>query len=499
MNRSKAAVFLALVAAFIAGCIVPGRKADPPAPAGQAESPGLSMARQLNEAFVSVAQQVSPSVVVLEVTEKPARGRRGGLRPRAMGEGSGIILTKDGYILTNHHIVDNADKIKVYLRDGHSFDAEVRGSDPKTDIAVVKIKPVGVDLQAAKLGDSDKLRVGEFVVAIGHPLELTYSVTVGHVSAVARQLSTDSYANTTDYQEYIQTDAVINPGNSGGPLINLNGEVIAVNAMMEGSYDPISGFTQNRGIGLAIPINEARVVKDRLIRDGKFTRSIIGIGMARDVRGMLDVLTQEGLGEGVRVASLIQNGPAEKAGLKTNDLIVAVDGLPVKTARDFANTVSLKRPGQSITISVKRDNSNQPLPFKVVTQADAPPEESLVSISSGRPRTPARTSESDYGFTAKALTTDLARQFGVDDTTGVIVTDVKTYSQALTDVAPYSQAYRRGIEPGDIILKMNNKPISTIEQFDQALKAVAPGESLTMELKTKNGPEFKVLRAPASE
>jgi len=500
MNRSKAAVFLALVAAFIAGCIVPGRKSDPPAPAGQAESPGLSLARQLNEAFVSVAQQVSPSVVVLEVTEKPVRGRRGGFRPRAMGEGSGIIVTKDGYILTNHHIVDNAEKIKVYLRDGHSFEAEVRGSDPKTDIAVVKIKPVGVDLQVAKLGDSDKLRVGEFVVAIGHPLELTYSVTVGHVSAVARQLSTDSYADTTDdYQEYIQTDAVINPGNSGGPLINLNGEVIAVNAMMEGSYNPISGFTQNRGIGLAIPINEARVVKDRLIRDGKFTRSSIGIHMARNVRGMLDILTQEGIGEGVRVVSIIQNGPAEKAGLKTNDLIIAVDGTPVKTARDLANTVSLKKPGQSITLSVKRDNSNKPSPFKVVTEAYVPPEESLVSISSGRSAPRPDSPEFAYGFTAKALTKELADKYGVDNTPGVVVTDVVPGSPAYGRLGIQTDGAEMELEPGDIITKVNHKTISTMEDLHQALKAVVPGDALTMELKGKDGPKFRVLRAPASE
>ena len=498
MTRSKAVLILALVAAFIAGCIVPGRKDDPPAPARQLALPGLDLARQLNEAFVSVAEQVSPSVVVLEVTERPTRGRRGGFRSPSMGEGSGIIVTKDGYILTNHHIVDNADKIKVYLRDGHSFDAEVRGTDPKTDIAVVKIKPGGVNLQVAKLGDSDKLRVGEFVLAIGHPLDLPYSVTVGHVSAVARQLSTDSYADTTDDQEYVQTDAVINPGNSGGPLVNLNGEVIAVNAMMEGYRDPITGFTQNRGIGLSIPINEAKVVEERLIRDGKFTRSIIGIGMARDVRGMMDVLTKEGQGEGVRVAFLIENGPAQKAGLKTNDLIVAVDGMPVKTARDFANTVSLKKPGQSITISVRRDDGSKPLPIKVITQADSSPEDSLVSISSGRSSPPSRASSyNSFGFAAKALTKDLAQKFGLASTSGVIVTDVTQYTEARTDVYPLSQAYARDINPGDIIVKMNNKSISTIEDFNQALKAVAPGETLTMELKTKDGPKFKVLRAPS--
>jgi serine protease Do len=498
MTRSKAVLILALVAAFIAGCIVPGRKDDPSASARQSAAPGLDLARQLNEAFVSVAEQVSPSVVVLEVTERPTRGRRGGFRSPSMGEGSGIIVSKDGYILTNHHIVDNADKIKVYLRDGHSFDAEVRGTDPKTDIAVVKIKPGGVNLQVARLGDSDKLRVGEFVLAIGHPLDLPYSVTVGHVSAVARQLSTDSYADTPDDQEYIQTDAVINPGNSGGPLVNLSGEVIAVNAMMEGYRDPITGFTQNRGIGLSIPINEARVVEDRLISDGKFIRSNIGIPLsAQHFRDALSLLGQEG----VEVLNITPKGPADKAGLKTNDVIIAVDGMPVKTARDFRNMVGLKKPGQSITITVKRDSSSKPLPFKVITVADtASTEDSLVSISSGRSNTPGRASSyNSFGFAAKALTKDLAQQFGVDSSSGVIVTDVTQFNQLLNGVATLSQAYVRDINPGDIIVKMNNKNISTIEDYNKALKAVAPGEALTMELNTKDGPKFKVLRAPASE
>jgi serine protease Do len=500
MNRSKAAILLALAAAFIAGCIMPNRTADPPAtPAGRSELPGMDVARQLNEAFVAVAEKVSPSVVVLEVTEKATRRGLRGFPQRSVGEGSGIIVTKDGYILTNHHIVTNAARIKVFLRDGTTYMGEVTGTDPQTDIAVVKINTAGRDLPAAKLGDSDKLRVGEFVVAIGHPLELTYSVTVGHVSAIARQLATDSYANTPDSQEYIQTDAVINPGNSGGPLINLDGEVIAVNAMMEGYENPIYGFTVNRGIGLAIPINEARMVKDRLIKDGKFTRSVIGVYPWPESRDMLNILTMEG----VRVARVSKDSPAEKAGLKTNDVIIAVDGAPVRTFRDLRNEVGFKKPGQSITVTVKRDNSSKPLPFKVITEAEAPPpEESLVSINPGRPspgqRTPQQRApepgtpephspELDYGFSVKALTDELAAQYGVDNASGVII----------TDVAPFGQAYLRDIEPGDIITKMNNKNISSMKDFDAALKRVGPADSFTMYLKLKDGSEaFKVLKDP---
>jgi serine protease Do len=304
---------------------------------------------------------------------------------------------------------------------------------------------------------------------------------VGHVSAIARQLPTDSYS-TPDDQEYIQTDAVINPGNSGGPLINLNGEVVAVNAMMEG-YTMASGFTQNRGIGLAIPINEARVVKDRLISDGKITRSRIGV-LPGNFGDSLNILNQDG----VAVVEVTPKGPADKAGLKPNDKIIAVDETPIKTARDLRNTVGLKKPGQSITITVMRENSSKPLPFKVITEAEPPPvENALVSISSGRPGTAPRTSEQDYGFTAKALTKELAGQYGVDSTSGVII----------TDVLPFGTAFLREIEPGDIITKINGKKISTLREFNQALSAVAPGDQLTMELKRKDGSEpFKVLSAP---
>jgi serine protease Do len=489
MNRSKAAIFLALVAAFIAGCIMPNRKADPPAPARQAALPGLDVARQLNEAFVSVADKVSPSVVVVEVTEKRVLGRGGRSQGPSMGEGSGIIVTKDGYILTNNHIVDNADRIQVYLQDGRHFVAELRGTDPKTDIAVVKINTNGKDLPVATLGDSDKLRVGEFVVAIGHPLELTYSVTVGHVSAIARQLPMDPYsANTTDDQEYVQTDAGINPGNSGGPLINLDGEVIAINAMMEASFSPVSRITQNRGIGLAIPINEAKVVKDRLIADGKFTRSRIGMVVGQQFR---DALNMIGAND-VSVAEVTHNSPADKAGLRTNDVILAVDGMPVKTAREVRNHVALTKPGQTITISVLRDKSGKPLPIKVITEAEpAPDAEALVSISSGRSNTPAHTSESDYGFTAMALTKDLAARYGVETTSGVIITKVVRDSPAFLD----------DIQPGDIITKMGNKPVTSMAEFQKAIESVAPGKQLTMELKrqgasSKDDSLFRVLSAP---
>ncbi len=242
-----------------------------------ADSPAIELARQLNDAFTEIADKASPVVVVITVDEKPdensdeswnwfrqnhRRGRR--REPQVVGQGSGVILSEDGYILTNDHVVENAEQIHVRLKDGRVFDhVELKGTDPESDIAVIKIPVKG--LAAARLGDSDKTRVGEFVLAIGAPFGHTYSVTVGHVSAKGRAFGSESgYAD----EDYMQTDASINPGNSGGPLVNLYGEVVAINAMIEG---------MNTGIGFAIPINLAKRVTAQLISQGKYTRSMIGV------------------------------------------------------------------------------------------------------------------------------------------------------------------------------------------------------------------------------
>ena len=484
MSRSKAAILFSLVAAFLSGFILPNRKAlaSSPVPDQKSNLPGIDLARQLNDAFAAVADDVSPSVVIIEVTEKAsrARGRRGGFRPPSMGEGSGIIVTKDGYILTNNHIVDNAEKIKVYLRDGTQFIGTVKGADPQTDIAVIKISPGDTKLQAAKLGDSTKLRVGEFVIAIGHPLELTYSVTVGHVSAVGRQLPSDSVESYQDDQEYIQTDAVINPGNSGGPLINLNGEVIGVNSMMEGYTDAFTGLTQNRGIGLAIPIKDAKFIMDHLIANGRIVRSQIGIRMSQDFADTLRLTST-----GIKVTEVVTNSPADRAGLKLDDKIVAVDGVPVKTGRDLRNEVAYAKPGQSVTLSVQRDKKS--LQIKVVPEAEPTVDDSLVTVSSGRSVPTEPSTESLYGFAAKALTKDVASRYGVEVTAGVIV----------TVVVQNSQADARGIQPGDIITAVNDKPVTGVRDFAAAIKAVAPGNTLWMDVKSKDGTKSKMLRAPS--
>ncbi|HTH47060.1 MAG TPA: trypsin-like peptidase domain-containing protein, partial [Candidatus Limnocylindria bacterium] len=245
------------------------------------DSEALQIARQLNEAFIEVADNVSPSVVVITVTEKKDTETmqqmhrffqalppelQEGEAPQRTGQGSGVIVREDGYIVTNNHVVNGAEKIRVRLKDGREFDAEVRGTYPDADIAVVKLKGDVKNLHVAKFADSEKVRVGEFAIAIGAPFELDYSVTYGHVSAKGRA----NLGGGPGDQDFIQTDASINPGNSGGPLVNLNGEIIGINSMIRG---------MGTGIGFAIPANNAHEISDRLIADGKFTRSWLGILM----------------------------------------------------------------------------------------------------------------------------------------------------------------------------------------------------------------------------
>ena len=380
----------------------------PTAPVPDSVTAGLALARELNDAFVEVADKVTPSVVIVEVTEKPTVGRRGFSRQQ-QGEGSGIIITADGYILTNDHVVENAatNGIKVVLKDEQEFPAVLVGTDAKSDIAVIKINTKGAKLVPAKLGDSSKLRVGEFVVAIGHPLDLTFSVTVGHVSALHREVPEDEVQVTTARPlppEYIQTDAVINPGNSGGPLINLDGEVIGINDMIEAYTDRFTGGTVNVGIGLAIPVNQAKAVKDILISRGKFVRSRIGIYMGKPEATRLQTASLKSAADpatGVSVLDVTSGSPASRSGLKSGDVIVAVDDTPVTTTRELYDKISFKRPGQTIAMSVVRNV--KPMSIKVTTEAVPQEEAAATPIV-----TPSQSGPENYGFSVKDLTKDLA-------------------------------------------------------------------------------------------
>jgi serine protease Do len=365
---------------------------------GATNSPALDLARQLNDAFVEVAEKVSPTVVVIRVAQKPGttdlddadnpfwdlmpkefrkqfeeerekRRRQAEEEERPPGppvfngQGSGVIIREDGFILTNFHVVEDAEKIRVRLLDGRSFEGIVHGKDARSDLAVIKIN--ATNLPVAKLGDSAAVRVGEFAIAIGAPFRFDYSVTFGHVSAKGRSRVVPSLGITSPGammdQDFIQTDASINPGNSGGPLVNIYGEVIGINTLIRGL---------DTGIGFAVPVNMAREVSEKLIKDGKFPRLWLGINI-RGLREDEDAPeTISGVEDGVLVTEIRSDGPARKSDLKPRDVITAVDGKSVGTASQFRNEIRGKKAGVAVTLDVVRQNK----PIKIKVHPDTWPE-----------------------------------------------------------------------------------------------------------------------------
>lgn len=427
----------------------------------------LDLARQLNQAFIQIVDQVSASVVVIHVAHKPdfqplgeespfweflprefrrqfEERFRPESRPRSGppvfdGQGSGVVIRADGYILTNRHVVDGAEKIRVRFKDGSQYDAEVRGVDVQSDLAVLKIAAEG--LKAARLADSDKVRVGEFAIAIGAPFELDYSVTFGHVSAKGRSNVIPSAAGGAAMdQDFIQTDASINPGNSGGPLVNLDGEVIGINTLIRGL---------RTGIGFAIPSSLAREVSEKLIADGKYTRAWLGIEIRSlkedtEYRGLV-----QGIEDGVVVRGILKSGPAAKSDLQLGDVITHVDGQAVSTSQQLRAQVRAKPIDAPVTLGVFRKGKT----LDVQVKPEPWPEEALAAMGERSP--PASVETEDLGLTVRTLTRELAREAGVELTEGVLV----------TRVAPGGLAMRRGLQQGDVITEVNQTAVTTAQEF----------------------------------
>jgi serine protease Do len=474
-------------------------------------SSALDLARQLNEAFIQVADQVSPAVVVIRVAHKanraeldnddnplwdllPPEFRRqleqqrekqrkdketpkekkeespGRQEPNFDGQGSGIIIREDGYILTNRHVVDEAEKVKVRLRDeSDEYDAEIRGVDAQSDLAILKIDPKGKRISTAKLGDSEKVRVGEFAIAIGAPFDLDYSVTFGHVSAKGRSRIINDPSMD---QDFIQTDANINPGNSGGPLVNIYGEVIGINTLIRG---------MRTGIGFAIPSNLAREVSDILIRDGKFTRAWLGIQI-NALRDEPDIRSMVSIQNGVVVKVILPDGPAAGSDLKAGDIIVSVDDKPVSTPQQLKNEIRAKKIGGAVTLQVHRlDKNLKGNIVNVKVKPDAWRDDQL-QLASRRETKPE--SAKSFGLTVEPVTKALAEQYGVEKTEGVIVTEVERGSEA----------ERKGIRAGDIITMVNHQPVSTPTQFREALKKVDPKKGAIINFTSRNTSKFEVLK-----
>ena len=355
--------------------------------------------------------------------------------PRQQGIGSGVVVTKDGYILTNNHVVDGADEVKVALQDGREFTAKVIGRDPKSDVAVIKVD--AKDLPAVPMVDSDKVEVGDVVLAIGNPFGIGQTVTTGIVSATGR-----SGATGLDYEDFIQTDAAINPGNSGGALVDAEGRLIGINTAI------LSRSGGNQGIGFAIPVNLARDVMEGLIKDGHVTRGYLGV-MIQDLTPALAKEFKLKEPHGALVGDVTPGSPAEKAGLKSGDIIVEFDGKKVTDSRHLKLEVARVQPGHEATVKVLRDGSTKT--FEVAVREMPGTERLAKNDSQGK--------HDDNGTLNGVTVGDLDRsarqQFDLpQNIKGAVV----------TDVAPDSPAAEAGLKPGDVIQEINRKPVRNAEE-----------------------------------
>ncbi|MBN1128216.1 MAG: DegQ family serine endoprotease [Chitinispirillaceae bacterium] len=387
---------------------------------------------------------------------------------RQQGMGSGVIVSKDGYILTNYHVVAGANEIEVKTSDKRSFQAEIVGADSLADVAVIKIKEKVKDLPVAYLGDSDKLRPGDWAIAIGNPFSLTSSVTLGIISALKR-----SAGGGEMYQNFIQTDAAINPGNSGGALININGELIGINTMI---YTQSGGYM---GIGFAIPINMARQIMEDLIYEGKVTRGWLGV-MIQD----LDPATRDALGldkdtRGVLIGDVFKGQPADKAGVKRGDIVTAVNGKPVESPNELRNAIAAIHPGKKVPIDILRNGKKQALTV-VLSARDAKSAASNASAGGAASEEGSSDLLEKLGIKAGNLSGRQYDELDLDPAVkGVIVLEVQSGSQATA----------QGIQNNDIIMEVNRTPVKSVKELKLAVKSIKPGDPVLL-LIFRNGNTF---------
>lgn len=415
--------------------------------------------------FADLVEKLEPSVVNISTTGTVRSGRQipspfgkspfgrndpfGEFFERFFGEmpqrefkqkglGSGFIISDDGYVVTNNHVVEKAEDVEVILENGEKYKAEIIGKDPKTDLALIKIAPKE-KLKAVTFGDSDKLRIGDWVIAIGNPFGLGHTVTAGIVSAEGRVLGMGSY------DDFIQTDAPINPGNSGGPLFDLEGNVVGVNTAIVYS---------GQGIGFAIPANLAKSIIDQLKATGTVVRGWLGV--------LIQQITPEiaeGLGlkdvKGILVSDVTPGGPADKAGIKRGDVILALNGTKVDQLTELTSMVAQLAPGTKVDVKVLRNGEESDFNVtlgKLPENVSEPKEEQI---------------ENEIGITANEITPQIASRFDLGESTGVVITNVE----------PGSIADDAGLKPGDIILEISKKPIKNLDDYQNAMAEVKKGGS----------------------
>jgi serine protease Do len=453
----------------------------------QVSEEAVRPALDLSDAFANAAEAVTPAVVRIEVTTTsrsvtldPFEGFREQEMP-SLGGGSGFLVSHDGYILTNNHVVGDAEDIRVYLIDGRYYTAAVVGTDPTTDVAVIKIEES--ELPYLSLGSSATLRVGEWVLAVGNPGfgggspqtadDLDYTVTAGIVSATDRPLTliqnellgNPESAETAGYaiENYIQTDAVINRGNSGGPMVNIRGQVVGINSAI---FSPTGNYV---GYGFAIPIDLAGRVMEDIIEYGRVRRAWLGVSITQIVPEDQEVYELPELA-GVLIQEVTPGGPAEDLGLRRADVLFSVDGTKVYSPNGLQNLIAQRRPGDRVTLRVFRDGSAMDLPVRL---GEAP----LSTTTETRSRPEAASAEEKLGISVQELTPELARQFRFEEPGGVVITGV-------TRLGP---ADRRAIGIGTKILGINNVSVETPDDIRRVLRGVEPGEVVSLFLEFNTG------------
>jgi serine protease Do len=469
---------------------------EPTVPQGTVAPSAL---RQLSNSFAAVFEKAAPSVVVIEcrqLEENPVSGLPGGLEFFFRGPngvpyrvapdsntnsnippsvGSGFVFSSDGHIMTNNHVVGDASEIKVKLRDGRRFDAELVGADERSDLAVIKIK--APDLNVASLGDSDALRVGELAFAIGTPMELPYTFTSGIISAKGRTLGLGGY-----YDEFIQTDTSINPGNSGGPLCDIDGRVVGINTL-------ISGI--NRGVGFAIPINTAKKIAEQLVTKGHVSRPWLGISIASLEEDAQLRQLFPGIDQGVVLRGIEPGAPAQRSDLIPGDVITKVDGKPVSISSDLQREVLGKTIGQSVELEVWRKGRTLQVTVQTGEQPDKLVRASLrPSVRNSRPPQTPNQSENPEN-SGPSLT--------VSDATPALLQEMKIERKAtggvvVTQVSPMSAAAAAGLERGDIITEAGGSPINSKKDFESIMEKMNNERGILLLLERDGQKTFAILK-----
>lgn len=436
-----------------------------------ADKQPVNTLQDLNDAIVNIADNATPAVVTIQVKQtvevsNPFQRffgdpRGGGEERMRRGLGSGVIVSQDGYILTNAHVVENADEITVGLSNGKEYDGKVVGTDPRTDIAVVNIDAEG--LSTIKIGNSDEARVGEIVLAIGSPLgqDLAHSVSMGIISAKGRAIGIIEQG--AGYENFIQTDAAINPGNSGGAMVNMDGELIGINTAIA------SRSGGNDGIGFAVPSNLAKSVMESLIKTGKVTRAYLGIYGGNIDRTMARALGLE-QAQGVVVGEVQSNTPASEAGLREGDVIRTLNGEEIENYAKFRTSIATRKPGTDIELGIIRDGESMNV---TVTLGELPDEQTASATQE-----PDRNLEEQLGFRAQNLTPDLAERLGLESgQNGVVV----------TAISRGSNAYRQGLREGDVITSVSRNNVENMSDFSREINKVADSENNVVLLRILRG------------